>query len=132
MMNGPPFILTVMHEPSWNVLLHLRKRRYVFQYGNVRIHIDDVEDLGWFLEVEAGLPLGEPHETAIRQVCEVMDRLGILVDDVIPGSYLDIWGRERKVCTGLSGRRDGRQSRFIIPDFGYQIPGSLRLLSARQ
>lgn len=68
----------------------VRKRRALFMIGPTRIHLDQVEGLGDFIEFEVVLP---PHETAeegIRIANELLDRLKINNGSLVSGSYIDL------------------------------------------
>ena len=68
----------------------VRKRREIFLYHNVRIHLDEVAGLGSFLEFEAVLG-PEVDDTAGRaQVDELVARFGIGQADLLSGSYSDM------------------------------------------
>ncbi len=68
----------------------VKKRRMVFMYGRTRIHLDRVEDLGDFLELEVVLREGEPEDAGRAEAAHLMKRLGISTDDLIEGSYVDL------------------------------------------
>ena len=59
-------------------------------WDNVRLHFDDVEGLGTFLELEA--VVDERHDDAVcrRQVATLMDALGLGEDDLIRASYAEL------------------------------------------
>jgi predicted adenylyl cyclase CyaB len=66
----------------------VRKEREIFLYRNVRIHLDRVEGLGSFMELEAvfdGSPEAEPEQQAM--VDRLMAELGVRSDDLVPSSY---------------------------------------------
>ena len=66
----------------------VRKRREIFLVDNVRIHLDEVDGLGTFVELEAvfdGSAASEDEEHA--KVDRLMAELGIASDDLIEGSY---------------------------------------------
>jgi predicted adenylyl cyclase CyaB len=68
----------------------IRKYRTLFLVGRTRVHLDRVEDLGHFLELEVMLEDGESTEVGIREAGELMDRLGIQPAQLIEGAYLDL------------------------------------------
>ena len=53
----------------------VEKRREVFLVGRARIHLDEVRDLGAYLEIEVVLDAGEP---AARGECEARALLAVL------------------------------------------------------
>lgn len=66
----------------------VRKRREIFLASNVRIHLDAVEGLGTFLELEAvfeGGPEVEAREQA--KVAALMRELGVEQEDLVATSY---------------------------------------------
>jgi adenylate cyclase, class 2 len=66
----------------------VRKEREIFLCGNVRIHLDRVEGLGHFVELEAvfdGSPAAEAEEQ--RKVERLMRELGIAEQDLVDVSY---------------------------------------------
>lgn len=68
----------------------VEKRREIFLYHNVRIHLDEVTGLGSFLEFEAVLG-PEVDDTAGRaQVDELIRRFAIGRADLVSGSYSDM------------------------------------------
>lgn len=73
----------------WRVV---EKRREVYLVDNVRIHLDEVVDLGTFVEFEAvlGTDIDDAHGQA--QVADLMREFGVEVDDLISGSYSDLIG----------------------------------------
>ncbi len=65
------------------------KRRDVWLLDNVRIHLDDVQDLGAFLEFEAVCE-DEEVSAEYEKLHTLMDALGIEQQDLIEGSYSDL------------------------------------------
>lgn len=68
----------------------VRKNRILFLAGRTRIHLDRVEGLGEFLELEVVLADGEPAETGEAIAQDLMEKLGILPDQLIEGAYIDL------------------------------------------
>jgi predicted adenylyl cyclase CyaB len=80
--------LRSMLEEMLGVHRVVRKRREILLFENVRIHLDEVEGLGRFLEFEAvfdGTP--EEEERQHAKVRRLMGELGISDDDLVAGSY---------------------------------------------
>lgn len=68
----------------------VRKRREVYLYRFVRIHLDQVEGLGDFVELEAVLdPSGDPMD-AERTLADLQERLGLAADSLVGASYSDL------------------------------------------
>ena len=68
----------------------VRKRRTLFRAGRARLHLDRVEGLGRFLEIEVVLAEGEPSEAGVREVQELMERLGVSRSQLIAPAYIDL------------------------------------------
>lgn len=68
----------------------VRKVRTLFLVGRTRVHLDRVEGLGDFLELEVVLRDGEPTDAGVAQAHTLMARLGVAPDALIEGAYLDL------------------------------------------
>jgi homotetrameric cytidine deaminase len=66
------------------------KRRQLFLWEGVRIHLDEVEGLGSFVEFEAVLPDAGDLETARAKVARLRSELGIEDDALVPVGYSDL------------------------------------------
>jgi predicted adenylyl cyclase CyaB len=74
---------------------HVRKNRTLFLVGRTRIHLDRVEGLGEFLELEVVLEEGEQIENGEAIAQDLMQKLGIRPDQLIEGAYVDFIGRDQ-------------------------------------
>jgi predicted adenylyl cyclase CyaB len=72
----------------------VRKRRTLYLVGRTRVHLDRVEDLGEFLELEVVLSDGETSDAGVEEADRLMQSLGISKDQLIDGSYVDLLARE--------------------------------------
>lgn len=66
------------------------KRRRLFTWEGVRIHLDEVEGLGSFIEFEAVLPDTGDLETARAKVARLRSELGIEDDALVSVGYADL------------------------------------------
>ncbi len=68
----------------------VKKTRYLYLVGQTRVHLDDVEGLGQFMELE--VVLRDDQYDAEGQVIanDLMKRLGIESTDLIEGAYMDL------------------------------------------
>ena len=66
------------------------KRRRVFLWEGVRIHLDEVEGLGSFIEFEAVLPDAGDLDTARAKVARLRTELGIPDDALVAVGYADV------------------------------------------
>ena len=65
----------------------VRKRREVLLLENVRIHLDEVDRLGTFLELEAVVDAAHDDAACQRQVAALLDALGLSGAEPIRASY---------------------------------------------
>ncbi len=68
----------------------VRKRRLLLLSGRTRIHLDEVEGLGRFLELEVVLREGEPACDGIDEAEALMATLGVDPGWLVEGAYLDL------------------------------------------
>lgn len=68
----------------------VRKRRTLYLAGRTRIHLDRVEGLGEFVELEVVLGDDEPDEAGVAEAHALMARLGIEPEQLVEGAYVDL------------------------------------------
>ena len=68
----------------------VRKQRWLYWVGKTRIHLDRVEGLGDFLELEVVLDDDDTPEEGERIAAELMRTLGIEATDLVEGAYMDL------------------------------------------
>jgi len=85
-----PDALTGVLGAALGVAGVVRKRRDLYRRGPTRIHLDEVDDLGSFLELEVELSDGQSATEGERIARELMARLGIAEDDLVAGAYVDL------------------------------------------
>jgi predicted adenylyl cyclase CyaB len=71
----------------------VRKHRTLYIVGSTRIHIDQVQGLGHFLELEAMLDGQQTSAEGYATVASLMEQLGVSDDDLIAGAYIDLLER---------------------------------------
>jgi predicted adenylyl cyclase CyaB len=71
------------------------KRRLVYHVGRTRVHLDEVRDLGSFLELEVELAEGEPADVGVREAKRLMGALQIEEEALIAEAYVDLLARGR-------------------------------------
>ena len=71
----------------------VRKQRTLFLVGRTRVHLDIVENLGHFLELEVVLEDNEPVKVGEAIAHDLMVKLGISPDQLIEGAYVDMLNR---------------------------------------
>ncbi|MCA9298917.1 MAG: class IV adenylate cyclase [Phycisphaerales bacterium] len=75
------------------VRIVVRKRRSLYMLENVRIHLDEVEDLGHFVELEAMLTRGTPLSMCREAIARVRTALGPVIGELIDCGYADLLQR---------------------------------------
>jgi predicted adenylyl cyclase CyaB len=68
----------------------VRKMRYLYLAGQTRIHIDIVEGLGQFMELEVVLQDGQSAAEGQSIAEELMLRLGVRKEDLLENAYMDL------------------------------------------
>ena len=68
----------------------VKKRRYLYLAGQTRIHLDDVEELGQFMELEVVLQDGQGDAEGQAIAEDLMTRLGVERSDLLEGAYMDL------------------------------------------
>lgn len=84
-----PEKLHQMLEASIGVKGEVVKTRHLFIYNQTRIHLDDVKNLGTFLEFEVCLQPEQTIEFGTEIADEMMNIFGIGKNDMVQGAYLD-------------------------------------------
>ncbi|VDO54965.1 unnamed protein product [Haemonchus placei] len=67
----------------------ITKKRRVFTMDDVRIYLDDVDQIGQFIDIAVTLNSSQP-EACYARAKEIRDRLNIDEDAVVPAAYLDM------------------------------------------
>jgi predicted adenylyl cyclase CyaB len=81
-------VLTLAYGEAGRV----RKHRTVYLAGRTRIHLDRVESLGDFLELEVVLREGESAQAGVREAEDLMRRLGVESVQLVDRAYVDLLG----------------------------------------
>lgn len=68
----------------------VRKRRILYLAGRARIHLDQVDRLGAFVELEVVLADDEPEAQGVAEARRLMGALGIDRLACVEGAYLDL------------------------------------------
>jgi adenylate cyclase class IV len=75
---------------AYGELGRVRKRRTLYLAGRTRIHLDRVDQLGNFLELEVVLQTDESSAAGVREATSLMQRLSIRGDQLIESAYIDL------------------------------------------
>jgi predicted adenylyl cyclase CyaB len=77
-------------ELAYGVRGVVKKTRYLYLAGQTRIHLDDVQGLGHFMELEVVLEEGQSEAEGQRIAEELMSALDVERGDLIDGAYMDL------------------------------------------
>ena len=67
----------------------VKKTRTLYLIGQTRIHLDEVEDLGTYIELEVVLEDSQSEAEGEAVAHHLMQQLAISDDDLVEGAYLD-------------------------------------------
>ncbi len=68
----------------------VRKTRSLYMVGQTRLHLDEVEGLGQFMELEVVMRPGQGEAEGQAIAHELMLRLGVAESDLLEGAYMDL------------------------------------------
>jgi adenylate cyclase class IV len=68
----------------------VRKHRVLFLLGQTRIHLDRVEGLGDFLELEVVLGEADSAEQGVQEARRIMGLLSVDATQLVEGAYVDL------------------------------------------
>ena len=77
-------------ELAYGIRGVVKKTRYLYMVGQTRIHLDDVEELGQFVELEVVLKEGQSNVEGEEIAERLMTSLGVERSDLIEGAYMDM------------------------------------------
>lgn len=68
----------------------VKKNREIFFYDNIRIHLDEVESLGSFIELEGVITKDSDYNVTQAKLEELIKLFEIKSDDVFKEAYVDL------------------------------------------
>lgn len=77
-------------ELAYGIRGVVKKTRYLYLVGPTRIHVDDVEGLGQFMELEVVMQDGQSDAEGQKIAEGLMASLGVERGDLIDGAYMDL------------------------------------------
>ena len=87
--SDPRGLLAVL-SAALGVRAIVRKRRTLYLIGPTRVHLDQVEGLGQFVELEVVLQPGQTVAEGVAVAHDVMVKLGISQDQLVERAYVDL------------------------------------------
>lgn len=85
-----PDVLGSILESSLGIAGEVVKRRTLYWIGQTRVHIDDVDGLGSFLELEVVLDDDQAVSDGEATARDLMDQFGITPDELVACAYVDL------------------------------------------
>lgn len=85
-----PDVLREALSLAYGVAGRVIKKRTLFLVGRTRVHLDQVLELGDFLELEVVLRDHETPDIGIKEAHEIMSQLGIGSGQLVEGAYIDL------------------------------------------
>jgi predicted adenylyl cyclase CyaB len=85
----PKTLLAALTQ-AYGIVGRVRKRRTLYMVGRTRVHLDRVEGLGDFMELEVVLQDGEPASVGVEEAHRLMERLGVDGGQLVEGAYVDL------------------------------------------
>jgi predicted adenylyl cyclase CyaB len=77
-------------ELAYGIRGVVRKTRYLYLVGQTRVHLDDVEGLGQFMELEVVMQEGQSDLEGQAIAEGLMASLGVERSDLLEGAYMDL------------------------------------------
>jgi predicted adenylyl cyclase CyaB len=77
-------------ELAYGIRGVIRKTRYLYLVGQTRVHLDDVEGLGQFMELEIVMREGQSDQEGQTIAQDLMASLGVERSDLLEGAYMDL------------------------------------------
>jgi len=77
-------------ELAYGIRGVVKKTRYLYLVGQTRVHMDDVEGLGKFMELEVVMREGQSDAEGQKIAEGLMASLGVERGDLLEGAYMDM------------------------------------------
>jgi predicted adenylyl cyclase CyaB len=85
-----PDLLREVLSAALDTAGRVRKRRRVYFVGQTRVHLDDVQHLGTFVELEVVLEPGQSAQMGVHVAHELLAALGVAEAALVPCAYVDL------------------------------------------
>ena len=89
LLDVPDRLITVLDQ-AFGIRIQVRKIRQILMYHNVRIHLDEVERLGTFLEFEGVIGPGNEEKISRERVSFLCETLQLDTSHYLETSYSDL------------------------------------------
>jgi predicted adenylyl cyclase CyaB len=88
--SSDPANLKRVLELAYGIRGVVRKTRYLYLVGQTRVHLDDVEGLGQFMELEVVMQEKQSDAEGQAIAEALMASLGVDKTDLLEGAYMDL------------------------------------------
>jgi predicted adenylyl cyclase CyaB len=88
--SSDPANLKRVLELAYGIRGVVRKTRYLYLVGQTRVHLDDVEGLGQFMELEVVMREGQSDADGQTIAEGLLESLGVARNDLLEGAYMDM------------------------------------------
>jgi predicted adenylyl cyclase CyaB len=92
----PPTLLETLTK-ALGVRGIVKKKRQLYLSGQMRIHLDEVERLGRYIELEYVMKPDELAKNGEKEVQRFLRHLGIEKEDIVGSAYIDLIAPLKKV-----------------------------------
>lgn len=89
-LTSDPETLKRVLELAYGIRGVVRKTRYLYLVGQTRVHLDEVEGLGQFMELEVVMQEGQSDAEGQAIAEELMSALGVEKSALLEGAYMDL------------------------------------------
>lgn len=83
-------------ELAYGIRGVVKKTRYLYLVGQTRVHLDDVQGLGQFMELEVVLREGQEDAEGQAIAEGLLASLGVERSDLLEGAYMDLLEKPSK------------------------------------
>ncbi|XP_070710206.1 adenylate cyclase CyaB-like isoform X2 [Pempheris klunzingeri] len=87
--SDPPGLRAVLSD-ALGVKGEVRKERRLFMIGQTRVHLDAVEGLGDYMELEVVMRPDQTVEEGQQVAEDLMEKLGVSKESLVTGAYMDL------------------------------------------
>ncbi len=85
-----PALLKTLLAQTLGIRGIVRKTRTLYLCGQTRLHLDEVEGLGRFVELEVVLQAGQSEAEGRAIAHDLLEKLQVAASDWIAGAYIDL------------------------------------------
>jgi len=96
-LTSDPENLKRVLELAYGIRGVVKKTRYLYLVGQTRVHLDDVEGLGQFMELEVVMREGQSDAEGQKIAEGLMTSLGVERGDLLEGAYMDLMEDQSQV-----------------------------------